>query len=160
MAAKAPQGIEGVFGSATRARILGLLAQASAPRTGYSIAKELEIGVSNVYPELRRLEAMALVAARLDAKGSKVYTLADEDLRRFLQRRMRVMAASDWLAAERVAERETLSKDLGKLALRLPRKRAGRKDLAFDEEFRRLSQKDRALRLVKPNVTGVRRRRA
>lgn len=149
MANTVPQGIEGVFGSIARARILGFLAQASTPKTGYSIAKQLDIGVSNVYPELKRLEALALVATRLDAKGSKLYYLTDEDLRRFLQRRVRVMAASDWLSSDRVAQRESRAQEARKLAVRLPRVEARRKNLPFKEEFRRPPQKDRALRRIK-----------
>lgn len=156
MKRRTPPGIEGVFGSTARARILGFLAQASAPRTGYAIAKELEIGVSNVYPELKRLEELALVATRLDAKGSKLYVLADEDLRRFLQRRMRVMAASDWLSADRIAEREARSREVGTSTVRLPRGKARRKSLALGEEFRRPPEKDRALRRIQRARGGSR----
>jgi len=146
---RTPKGTEGVFGSIARARILGLLAQAATPRTGYEVAKELGLGVSNVYPELKRLEAWALVASRADARGRKCYTLDDEDLRRFLMRRVRVISSADWLSAERVAEREALSVEAQQLAVKAPRTQNKRRNRPPEGEFRRPAEKDRALRRLK-----------
>lgn len=145
----APEGPEGLFGGLARARILGYLAQAREPKSGYQIAKDLDLGVSNVYPELKRLERWSVVEVRPDPKGRNRYSLTDEDLRRFLLRRVRVLSSSDWLAQERVAGRESLAEQARNLPSRPPRvaRRSPRPQAA--NELRRPTSKDRVVRRAK-----------
>lgn len=146
--------VEGVFGSGTRAGILGYLAQSSDPQTGYAIAKALQLGVSNVYPELKRLEDWAILASRPDVNGSKGYFLADEDLRRFLLRRIRILPSKEWFSSGRIAERQTLFEEAKRLSKAAPRVRAAGTKRPFSDEFRRPPGKDRALKRVK-SAAGV-----
>ena len=156
MAARREAGITSIFGSGARARILGYLAQSSDPQTGYAIAKDLELSFSNVYPELKRLEAWRILASRPDLRGGKRYSLIDEDLRRFLLKRIRILSSSDWFSGARVAERRSFFEEARRIPLKAsPSKRGGRKR-PFSDEFRRPPQKDRALKRVRPLAGGRR----
>jgi DNA-binding transcriptional regulator GbsR (MarR family) len=149
MPTKASRGIDGVFGSGARARILAYLAQSSDPQTGYAIAKALQLGVSNVYPELKQLERWAILASRSDPNDSRGYFLADEDLRRFLIRRIRILPTAEWFSAESISKRESLAKEAKRLSKRAPRVRAAGTKRPFSDEFRRPPEKDRALQRIK-----------
>src|SRR5437867_8784582 len=105
MAFQIPAKIETLFGSRTRAKVLAYLAGASVPRTGYGISKELGIGVSKVYEELKKLESSGILGSRLDVRGSKRFLLNDEDLRRFLVKNLRILSSDDWFSRDRVARR-------------------------------------------------------
>ena len=146
MGESASQDIEALFGSRNRAWILGYLAAAGAPPTGYTIAKELRIGESKVYPELKRLEKGGFVSARLDSKGRRRFVLADEDLSRLLRRRLRILRTSEWFAPAFADERERRTR----AAERIPLKDTGRPDpkvrRKFAQEFERPPEKDRALK--------------
>ena len=110
-----PIGLDALFGGRARTRILGYLAGASCPLTGYAVAKELGLGVSKVYPELRRLAAARVITGRLSMSGRRLYSLDDADLRRFLVRRVRVLRAQDWFAPEQVAARRRAAEIVKKL---------------------------------------------
>jgi Fe2+ or Zn2+ uptake regulation protein len=146
---------ESLFGSRTRALVLGFLAQASKPVTAYAISKALALGVSNVYPEVRRLEASSIVGTRLDAKGSKTYFLGDEDLRRFLLRIVPVMTAEEWFSPAQVEARREGIERAKKMDVRVTPVRGRRGKRPFDAEFRRPRSKDRAVaHLKQPGSVG------
>lgn len=151
-----PAKVTAVFGSRTRAKVLGYLAESSTPRTGYAISRTLEIGVSKVYGELKRLESCGILASSLDAKGSKGFLLKDEDLRNFLRRNLRILPADEWFSLERTAERRKRFGDVKRIAVDLPSvpARAGKRPFAI--EFRRPAGKDRALDRIK-KTSGRRR---
>jgi DNA-binding PadR family transcriptional regulator len=148
-------GTIGIFGSRVRAQILGYLAQASDPRTGYSIAKDLQIGVSNVYPELKQLEAWSIIASRPDKNGRRVFELADEDLRRFLLRRVRVISSQEWFSSARIAQREAQSIEAIELPLRVSRVRSNQRNRPLEDEFRRPPEKDQALKRIRKLAGGA-----
>ena len=147
MAPRTRGGITALFGSQARARILGYLAQSSVPQTGYAIAKDLQLGVSNVYPELKRLEEWTLLASRPGVRGGKRYTLIDDDLRRFLLKRIRILSSSDWFSGQRIAERRARFEEARKIPFKAPRSAGGRRPLRG--EFARPAEKDRALKRVR-----------
>ena len=134
-----PGGVEILFGGAVRTKILGYLAACSTPQTGYAIAKDLDIGVSKVYPELKRLEAAGVVSARADLSGRKGFLLADDDLRRFLLRRVRILPSRTWKTAARAwAPPGGSAERAGASLERIPAK-----------EFRRPAAKDVAVRRLR-----------
>ena len=130
-----PGGIEAVFGGATRAKILGYLAGAATPRTGYRVAKELQIGVSKVYPELKKLNHAGVLAVGSDLNGRQRYLLVDEDLRRFLLRRVRIQASGERLTARVLASRAVDFKKIHPVQRDRRPRASGRRRL--EEEFRR-----------------------
>lgn len=146
MALPTPPAAEALFGGRTRAAVLGYLAGAVAGSTGYAISKALRIGVSKVYPELRRLEKAGIVEGRPSPKGPKLFFLADDDLRRFLVRRVRILASQDWFLAERVAVRRGKLEAGRAIQLRAPAENRSRRQLPFADEFRRPAEKARALK--------------
>jgi len=74
--------VEQLFGSETRAKVLGVLASSVEPKTGYEISKTLDINPSKVYDVLKRLENSGFLNAVRERSRFKRYFLADEDLRR------------------------------------------------------------------------------
>ena len=140
-----PGGIETLFGGAVRTKILGYLAACSAPQTGYAVAKDLDIGVSKVYPELERLEAARVLTVRRDINGRKGFLLADEDLRRFLLRRVRILPSGAWRtnARNEGQERAWTPPGIGEPNEQTPRERISAR------EFQRPPAKDRALRRLR-----------
>lgn len=149
MAFQIPARVEAVFGSRTRAKVLGYLAEMSIPQTGYAISKNLGIGPAKVYGELKRLESCGVVISSQDVRGNKVFLLNDEDLRRFLVKNIRILSSSDWFSPERIAERRRTFEEMRQVSINLPSTpvRSGR--LPFANEFRRSPEKDRALNRVK-----------
>lgn len=150
MTFRIPAEIQRLFGGQTRSKILGYLANASTPQTGYAVSKSLGIGVSKVYEELRRLESIGILAKSLDSKGSRRFLLRDQDLRNFLVKRIRIASTDDWFSAEKIAERRRAFKEAKRIPANLPSLpvRANRSS-RFSEEFRRPREKDRALGRVK-----------
>jgi len=144
-----PAKIEAVFGSRTRAKVLGYLADSSVPRTGYAISKELGIGVSKVYEELKKLESSGILGSSLDVRGSKRFLLKDEDLRRFLLKNLRILSSDDWFSRERVAQRQENLQRSEQISVNLGAVPKGAGTLRFANEFRRPPEKDRALRRVR-----------
>jgi len=134
-----------VFGSRTRAKVLGYLAESSTPQTGYAISKSLEIGVSKVYGELKRLESCGILIGDLDVRGRKRFLLNDEDLRRFLVRNVRILPAEDWFAQSRIEERRRIYEEMKRVAVRLPAAATRVRNRPLASELRRSPAKDRAL---------------
>src|SRR5207249_1987595 len=85
-----PPALRRLLGGETRARVLGLLADATGPKTGYELAKEAHANPSKVYGILRDLTEAGLVNVVSDRPGIRHYSLADADLRRFLLRYVRI----------------------------------------------------------------------
>ncbi|TLZ52085.1 MAG: hypothetical protein E6K18_03485 [Methanobacteriota archaeon] len=149
MAFQIPAKVEAVFGSQTRAKVLGYLAGLSVPQTGYAISKNLDIGVSKVYEELKRLEAGGVILSDFDVRGSKRFWLNDEDLRSFLARNMRILPAGDWFSPGRIAERREKFAETSRVRVDLPSVPARDGTPPFAKEFRRTPAKDRALRRIR-----------
>jgi hypothetical protein len=84
-----------LFGSATRVSVLAALAGASAPWTGYRVAKVAGLQEIKAYRELERLRAAGIV--RTSGNG---WVLPPGELRTFLARRLRVSWSEDWFAGE------------------------------------------------------------
>lgn len=78
-------------GSETRARTLGVLANAERPMTGYRVAKLAGLPEIKVYEELKRAKKAGIVR-----KNPNGWILVPADLRNFLQVRFRVYWAEDW----------------------------------------------------------------
>lgn len=78
-------------GSETRARTLGVLANAERPLTGYRIAKLAGLAETKVYRELARAAQAGLVK-----KEESGFLLVPSDLRNFLRVRFRVAWSEDW----------------------------------------------------------------
>jgi DNA-binding PadR family transcriptional regulator len=141
--------VQTVFGSQTRAKVLGYLAESSVPQTGYAISKGLEIGFSKVYKELKNLEACGVLVGNLDARGSKQFLLSDEDLRNFLIKNLRILQAEEWFTPRRIAERKKNFEEANRIAITLPRAPARAGKRRRSSEFRRAPEKDRALNRVR-----------
>src|SRR2546428_13471684 len=104
MAFRVSRGVEQLFGSETRAKVLGFLADARTPKTGYQISKATDIRPPKVYGELRRLAETDFLEV-VEEPGRKRYRMVDEDLRRLLLRCARITSEDEWFSAERVRER-------------------------------------------------------
>jgi len=137
-----------VLGGETRARVLGLLADAAVSKTGYELAKAARASPSKVYRILRDLAEADLVQVVSDRPGVRRYSLTDPDLRRFLLRRVRITTLQEWFSPARVRQREA-SLDRLRPERFVPRpSRLKRGRLPNYREFERLPEKDRALRRV------------
>lgn len=79
------------LGSETRARTLGVLANAEFPMTGYRVAVVAGVPRSRVYRELRRAIEAGIV--RIEKDG---YRLIDPDFRILLRKRIRWSWSEDW----------------------------------------------------------------
>jgi DNA-binding PadR family transcriptional regulator len=136
--------VEPLFGGAVRTKILGYLAAAEAPRTGYVIAKDLGLSVSKVYPELKRLESTHILRVSRNKKGGREVMLADDDLRRFLHRHVRILTTRDWSLPSAVARREAANAAAGRTRIRVAGTRTRRGKRPFEREFYRPPEKERA----------------
>src|SRR6266566_7799 len=96
-----------LLGGETRAKVLGLLADATVPKTGYELAKAARANPSKVYGILRDLADAGLVQVLSDRPGVRRYSLTDPDLRRFLLRHVRITTLQEWFSPARVRQRET-----------------------------------------------------
>jgi DNA-binding PadR family transcriptional regulator len=143
-----PPAFRRLLGGETRAKVLGLLADATDPKTGYELAKAAQSNPSKVYGILRDLMEAGLVQVRSDRPGVRRYSLTDPDLRRFLLRHVRITTLQDWFSPARAREREA-SLDRVRPERFMPRKpRIKREQLPNYREFERPPEKDRALRRV------------
>ncbi len=148
MASKRRSSVEQLFGSIVRARVLGYLAESREPRTGYEVAKVLGTVPVKVYNVLRSLEAAGFVRFVPGRGGSKRFLLADEDLRRFLLRRMRIATEEDWFSSDRLREREEALARARTLPVSLPSGRTRPKDVPNYREFLRTRGKDLVVQRV------------
>lgn len=137
-----------LFGGETRTKVLGLLANSLEPKTGYELSKALGASASKVYGVLRGLEGTGLLGAIPDKSNSKRYYVADEDLKRFLLKRVRIMVEEDWLAPRAVEEREKLLRFANQVRIEIPKAGARPGNLFNRSEFIRPAEKDWALERV------------
>ena len=137
--------VEQLFGSETRAKVLGVLASSVEPKTGYEISKTLDINPSKVYDVLKRLENSGFLNAVRERSRFKRYFLADEDLRRLLLKRVRIAVEKDWFSPETERDREKAFELARKLVVRLPKATGIPKSIPNRQEFIRPPGKDRAL---------------
>jgi DNA-binding transcriptional ArsR family regulator len=85
-----------VFGSESRLMTLATLANASAPISGYRIAKVGRISPPKVYSELRRLKNSDIVARQQSDSGRSGWILKDTALGQYLRLRVRISDSPDW----------------------------------------------------------------
>lgn len=138
-----------VFGSKTRTRLLGALADSREPQTGYFLAKKAGVYPSKAYGELRRLEEARILEVQQNPSGTRKYFLADNDLRKFLLRRVRVTSAEEWFSFERTRERRGTYERLKSSAVELPDFTPDPGSIRNREEFERIPEKDEALRRIR-----------
>lgn len=141
-------GLRRLLGGETRAKVLGLLADATIPKTGYELAKAARASPSKVYAILRDLLEAGLVQTVSDRPGVRRYSLADPDLRRFLLRNVRITTIGDWFSPARVQQREARLNRLPPMRFEVRSSRVRRERLPNYREFERPPEKDRALRRV------------
>jgi len=137
-----------LLGGETRAKVLGLLADATVPKTGYELAKAARASPSKVYAILRDLAGAGLVKSVSNRPGVKAYSLTDPDLRRFLLRNVRITTIGEWFSPARVRQRESMLDRLQPMRFELRAPEIGRKQLPNYREFERPPDKDRALRRI------------
>src|SRR3990172_9173404 len=87
-----------LLGGETRAKVLGLLADAMVPKTGYELAKATRASPSKVYAILRDLAEAGLLRTVSNRPGVRQYSLVDPDLRRFLLRHVRITTIEEWFS--------------------------------------------------------------
>jgi hypothetical protein len=131
-----------LLGSETRTRVLGCLANAFRPLTGYRVGRTVGVPLPKVYRELKRLRASGLVVQQGGG-----WVLGDEDVRHLLRKRFRVSWAADWFGeiARRAPEDRAIAARLR--ALPPPRFRTGWTP-RNPVRFRRDIEKDRLLRIL------------
>lgn len=140
--------LQALFGSQTRVRLLGALADSREPQTGYFLAKKAGVYPSKAYGELRRLEKAGILGARQNASGYKKYFLADDDLRKFLRRRVRITSAQEWFSFERTRERRRMYERLTRSPVELPEFTPEPQTVRNREEFERVPEKEEAIRRI------------
>lgn len=143
-----PTALRRLLGGETRAKVLGLLADAAVPKTGYQLAKAARASPSKVYAILRDLAQAGLVQTVSNRPGVRQYSLADPDLRRFLLRNVRITTIQEWFSPARVQEREATLGRLKPVRFEIRPSRGRRERLPNYREFERTLEKDRALRRV------------
>ncbi|HTT45722.1 MAG TPA: helix-turn-helix domain-containing protein, partial [Thermoplasmata archaeon] len=90
-------GIAALFGSATRARTLAVLANSLEPLTGYRIAEVSGDERIKVYSMLASLERAGIVVSTKREDGrTTVWTLRDPDVGSLLRRRVRLVGEKEW----------------------------------------------------------------
>ena len=138
--------IEKLFGSKTRAKVLGLLANSPEPKTGYALSKALDIGPPKVYPLLKALESAGFLESIVSGPGFKRYFLRDDNLRQFLRKKVRIAFEEDWFRPEMMRERRAALASAKRLTFKVPKGTArSPKGLANRVEFIRPREKDLAL---------------
>lgn len=85
-----------LFGGQGRALVLGVLASANGPLSGYRVAKLTGGQKIKVSAELKRLAEVGIVRQGRNAEGRTVWDLVDPDLRQLLRRRIRISFDQDW----------------------------------------------------------------
>src|SRR3990172_2109650 len=139
-------GMIALFGSETRAKGLGFLADARTPRTGYAVAAAIGVKPPKVYVELKRLAAGGILEVVAEPGGPARYRIGDGPLREFLVRRGRVTTFVDWFDGSRRQARDQLLEQARSLRVVLPRWKADPASVPNPSEFRRSRSKDLALR--------------
>jgi len=152
-------GIQQLFGGETRAKVLGLLAGSREPKTGYQLSKALDANPSKVYGVLRGLEGTGLLGVVSNRSNYKRYFIADENLKRFLLKRVRITIEEDWLSPDAVEGREQLLQFAKQLRVEIPRVRTKPKAIANASEFIRPPEKDWALTQIGASEVRAQRKR-
>ena len=148
-----------LFGSETRAKVLGLLADSPEPKTGYEISKVLGINPSKVYDVLRKLEGTGFLGVIPDRSRYRRYFLSNEDLRRFFLKNVRIAAEDDWFGPTRIRDRERAFEMAKALKVEVPEFKGSPRNLPNLAEFRRPPEKDRALKRVATKSSNFNRKR-
>lgn len=146
--------LRSLFGSQTRTKLLGSLADSREPQTGYFLANKAGISHSKAYGELRKLRRAEILEIQREASGYKKYILADDDLRRFLLRRIRMTSASEWFSLGRRQERRRTYERLKRSLVELPDFSPDPESIRNKEEFERIPEKDEALRRIRETYRG------
>lgn len=149
MAAQAEGDLKAVFGSQTRMKLLGSLADSREPQTGYFLAKKAGLNLSKAYAELRKLARAGILETWETASGYRKYFLTDEDLRRFLLKRVRITTTAEWFSIERTRERVEIYERLKQSRVELPEFRPAPERIRNREEFERVPEKDEALKRIR-----------
>ncbi|MFQ5951686.1 MAG: helix-turn-helix domain-containing protein [Candidatus Geothermarchaeales archaeon] len=138
-----------MFGSQTRTKVLGYLADSHLPKTAYSLAKETGGSMTRVYGLMKQLARSGIVESRSDESGYTRYVLADDDLRKFLQRRVRVTSSDEWFSPYRAMERRRTYERLKGSKIELPELTPSPSRAPGREEAERRREKDRALQAIR-----------
>jgi DNA-binding transcriptional ArsR family regulator len=128
-----------LFGSETRLRTLGVLANSYRPLTGYRIGRTAGVALPKVYRELKRLRSAGLV---VQAHGG--WVLSDADVGTLLRKRFHVTWEPDWsaeIARRAPADRAILARLRALPPPKFPRAWTPRRPA----RFRRRAVKDRLL---------------
>lgn len=149
MTGKTGGDLKGLFGSQTRTKLLGSLADSREPQTGYFLANKAGISYSKAYGELRKLRRARILETQQEASGYKKYILADDDLRRFLLRRVRMTSASEWFSHTRRQERRRTYERLRQSFVELPDFSPDPESIRNKQEFERIPEKDEVLRRIR-----------
>ena len=83
--------LESLFGSRARLLTMAVLANADEPLTGYRVSKIAGVPAQKVYPEIKKGVETGAVK---EAKGG--FVLSDPDIRKLLQRRVRIRWDEEW----------------------------------------------------------------
>jgi hypothetical protein len=134
-----------VFGGLGRVRILGTLASASVPFTGYRIGKVARVQPIKVSVELRRLKAAGLVEELAGERGGSRWRLTDPDLRTFFRRRVRLSSWEDLRAGERERRRRARRVVASTGSVDFSKYRANPTAVSNPEQYVRRPEKDEEL---------------
>lgn len=146
--------LKAVFGSRTEMKLLGALADSREPQTGYFLAKKAGLRPSKAYTEFRKLARAGILETSQTASGYRKYLLVDEDLRRFLLRRVRITTTAEWFSVERTRERRDAFERVKRSPVELPDFTPAPERIRNREEFERVPEKDEALERIREARRG------
>ncbi len=149
MAFRVAPALSDLFGSETRAKVLGFLADSREPQTGYSLSKAIDVTPSKVYPELRDLAEAGFLRSVDRGPNRRAYVLVDEDLQRLLVKRVRITTTEEWFSPARIDERRRAFEATARVPVVLPPLRARPRAIPNRREFERSPEKDRAVARVR-----------
>ena len=132
-----------LFGSRTRAAILGVLANSGRPLTAYRVAQVTGAQLSKVSLELRRLGLSRVIGRAPTSNVNPAWVMTDPSLRAMLRRRIRIFWLDDW--NEEVGRLSRRSQTIPRLRIDLSRYRAEPQSVPNRREFLRPELKDRIL---------------
>ena len=136
-----------LFGSETRAKVLGFLADAREPKTGYQVAKATGLKPPKAYRELQRLAETEFVRV-VEEPRRKCFLLANDDLRRLVLRYVRITTEDEWFSPARVRERRDALERAARIRLTLPESKPNPDAVPNRWEYERPPAKVRALQRV------------
>ena len=136
-----------LFGSETRSKVLGFLADAREPKTGYQVAKAIGIKPPKVYRELGRLAEKEFLS-RVEEGGRRLFVLVNDDLRKLVLKYSRITSEDEWFSAERLRDRRDALDRAARIHVRLPASKPNPEGVPNPWEYERPRVKDRALRRI------------